>query len=169
MNAVKHGSDPRVPAREVCVVRYLLDRWAAERGDMTYVIFDAARRYTYREMRERVISVAVGLAQLGVKQGDHVMAWQPTSPEMLTTYYAINYLGAVFVPINTAYRGRLLEHVIENSDAKLAVERHRLESVGALGGDRDGGGAGARGSAGGSDRDRAAAVHSVRRVDGHRG
>jgi crotonobetaine/carnitine-CoA ligase len=105
----------------VCVVRYLLDRWAAERGDMTYVIFDSARRYSYREMRERAISVAVGLARLGVQQGDHVLAWQPTSPEMLATYYAINYLGAVFVPINTAYRGRLLEHVIENSDAKLAV------------------------------------------------
>jgi crotonobetaine/carnitine-CoA ligase len=121
MNAEKQVSDPRVPPRETCVVRYLLDRWAAERGDMTYVIFDAARRYSYREMRERVIGVAVGLARLGVKQGDHVLAWQPTSPEMLTTYYAINYLGAVFVPINTAYRGRLLEHVIENSDAKLAV------------------------------------------------
>jgi crotonobetaine/carnitine-CoA ligase len=121
MNATSKVSDPRVPAREVCVVRYLLDRWAAERGDMTYVIFDSARRYSYREMRERAISVAVGLARLGVKQGDHVLAWQPTSPEMLATYYAINYLGAVFVPINTAYRGRLLEHVIENSDATLAV------------------------------------------------
>jgi crotonobetaine/carnitine-CoA ligase len=121
MNATSKVSDPRVPAREVCVVRYLLDRWAAERGDMTYVIFDSARRYSYREMRERAIGVAVGLARLGVKQGDHVLAWQPTSPEMLATYYAINYLGAVFVPINTAYRGRLLEHVIENSDARLAV------------------------------------------------
>jgi crotonobetaine/carnitine-CoA ligase len=121
-----HPSDPRVPAREVCVVRYLLDRWAVERGGDTYVIFDAGRRYTYREMRERTISVAVGLARLGVKQGDHVLAWQPTSPEMLATYYAINYLGAVFVPINTAYRGRLLEHVIENSDARLAVVHSNL-------------------------------------------
>jgi crotonobetaine/carnitine-CoA ligase len=117
----RHTSDPRVPAREVCVVRYLLDRWAAERGDEVYVIFDTNRRYSYRKMRDRTISVAVGLARLGVKQGDHVLAWQPTSPEMLATYYAINYLGAVFVPINTAYRGRLLEHVIENSDARLAV------------------------------------------------
>jgi crotonobetaine/carnitine-CoA ligase len=121
MSASNQVSDPRVPARDVCVVRYLLDRWAAERGDMTYVIFDSTRRYSYREMRERTIGIAAGLARLGVKQGDHVLAWQPTSPEMLTTYYAINYLGAVFVPINTAYRGRLLEHVIENSDAKLAV------------------------------------------------
>src|ERR1700716_2729333 len=103
-------ADPRVPPREVCVVRYLLDRWAAERGDQIYVIFDSNRQYTFREMRQRTISVAVGLARAGVKQGDHVLAWQPTSPDMLATYYAINFLGAVFVPINTAYRGRLLEH-----------------------------------------------------------
>jgi len=119
-------ADPRVPAREVCVVRYLLDRWASERGTDTYVIFDEHRRYTYREIRERTVAVASGLAALGVKQGDHVLAWQPTSPEMLATYYAINYLGAVFVPINTAYRGKLLEHVIENSDAEIAVVHSSL-------------------------------------------
>jgi carnitine-CoA ligase len=126
-------ADPRVPPREVCVVRYLLDRWAAERGDQIYVIFDSNRQYTFREMRQRTISVAVGLARAGVKQGDHVLAWQPTSPDMLATYYAINFLGAVFVPINTAYRGRLLEHVIENSDARLAVVHsslvERLEEI----------------------------------------
>ncbi len=121
-----HAGDPRVPAREVCVVRYLLDRWAVERADQVYVIFDAERRYTYREMHARTRRIAAGLASLGVKQGDHVLAWQPTSSEMLETYYAINYLGAVFVPINTAYRGRLLEHVIERSDARLAVVHSSL-------------------------------------------
>jgi carnitine-CoA ligase len=119
-------TDPRVPAREVCVVRYLLDRWALERGDQVYVIFNSDQRYTFREMRTRTLRVAAGLSQLGVEQGDHVLAWQPSSPEMLETYYAVNYLGAVFVPINTAYRGRLLEHVIERSDARLAVMHSSL-------------------------------------------
>jgi crotonobetaine/carnitine-CoA ligase len=114
-------SDPRVPPRERCVVRYLLDRWAAERGDQVYVIFDAAQQWTYREIRERVISVAVGLQKRGVRQGDFVLCWQPNAPEMLLTYYALNYLGAVYVPINTAYRGGLLEHVIANSGARLAI------------------------------------------------
>ena len=40
---------------------------------------------------------------------------------MLVTFYAINYLGAVYVPINTAYKGGLLEHVLDNCDAWLAV------------------------------------------------
>ena len=114
-------ADPRVPAREVCVVRYLLDRWAVERGDQVYVIFDDGFSLTYRQIRERVIETAVGLARLGVKQGDHVFCWQPNTPEMLFTYYAINYLGAVYVPANTAYRGGVLEHVIANSDASVAV------------------------------------------------
>jgi len=65
--------------------------------------------------------VAVGLQRQGVKQGDFVLCWQPTSPEMLLTYYALNYLGAIFVPINTAYRGGLLEHVIANSGATIAI------------------------------------------------
>ena len=49
-------ADPRVPAREVCVVRYLLDRWAVERGDQVYVIFDDGFSLTYRQIRERVIA-----------------------------------------------------------------------------------------------------------------
>jgi crotonobetaine/carnitine-CoA ligase len=114
-------ADPRVPPRDKCVVRYLIDRWASERGDQPYVLFDGGQHWTYAQLREKVVAVAVGLQQQGVQQGHHVLCWQPNTPEMLLTYYALNYLGAVYVPINTAYRGGVLEHVIENSDAKLAV------------------------------------------------
>ena len=123
-------ADPRVPAREVCVVRYLLDRWAAEKGGETYAIFEGGAQFTYAEMRAATVAFAAGLAGAGVRQGDHVLAWQPSTPEMLITFYAINYLGAVYVPINTAYRGRLLEHVIDNSDAKLAVVHADPAAVG---------------------------------------
>ena len=121
-NATSQGhADPRVPPRERCVVRYLIDRWAAEKGDEPYVLFDAAQQWTYRELRDKVVSVAVGLQRQGVRQGEYVLCWQPNTPDMLLTYYALNYLGAIYVPINTAYRGGLLEHVIANSGAKLAV------------------------------------------------
>ncbi len=114
-------ADPRVPPRERCVVRYLIDRWAAEKAGQAYVIFDASQQWTYRELRDKVVSVAVGLQKQGVRQGDFVLCWQPNTPDMLLTYYALNYLGAIYVPINTAYRGGVLEHVIANSGARLAV------------------------------------------------
>ncbi len=122
MNGSDKGhADSRVPARETCVVRYLIDRWAEERPDQVYAIFDGGRQWTYWDLREKTVALAAGLARQGVQRSDHVLAWQPNTPEMLLTFFAINYLGAVYVPINTAYRGRILEHVIENSDARLAV------------------------------------------------
>jgi crotonobetaine/carnitine-CoA ligase len=114
-------ADPRVPPRDRCVVRYLIDRMAAERGTDIYAIFDAGVTLTYAELATRTRRIAAGLEREGVRQGDHVLAWQPNTPEMLLTFFAINYLGAVYVPINTAYKGGVLEHVISNSDAKVAV------------------------------------------------
>ena len=114
-------ADARVPARETCVVRYLIDRLAAERPEQVYALFDGGKAWTYRELALRTRRVAAGLERLGVAQGDHVLAWKPNTPEMLLTFFAINYLGAVYVPINTAYRGGVLEHVIDNSDARVAI------------------------------------------------
>ncbi len=114
-------ADSRVPDRRTCVLRYLLDDWAATQPDKPYVLFENGDSWTYARLRDEVISVAAGLQALGVTQGHHVAVWLPNGREGLLTFYAINYLGAVFVPFNTAYRGNLLEHVLRNSDATLLV------------------------------------------------
>ncbi|MFT4768567.1 MAG: crotonobetaine/carnitine-CoA ligase [Glaciecola sp.] len=118
--------DPRVPAREDCVIRYLIDKWAKEIPDTVYAIFEDGDTWTYKELRDEVISVAAGLAKRGVCQGDHVAVWLFGGREGILTFFAINYLGAVFVPFNTAYKGGLLEHVLHNSDAKLLVSHRDL-------------------------------------------
>ncbi len=110
-----------LPDRRACVLRYLLDDWADLRGDKIYAVFDDGETWTYRELRARVIAKAVGLQQLGVSQGDHVAVWLPDGRDALTVFFAINYLGAVFVPFNTAYRGAILAHVLANSDARLLI------------------------------------------------
>ncbi len=119
--ATAQHHDPRIPPRERCVLRYVMDHWAQDRGDQTYVIFADGSRWSYAELRQRTIAMAVGLQKLGVGQGDHVAVWLPNGPEHLLAFYAINYLGAVFVPFNTAYKGRLLAHVLDNADAKVLI------------------------------------------------
>ena len=128
------STDPRIPARDRVVTRSLMERWNRECPDKVFIQFaDNAEQWTYRHFRSLVIQTAIGLQRLGVGQGDHVLVWLPNSREHLRVFFAINYLGAVFVPINTAYKGALLAHVIENSDAKLAVVHAdlmpRLEGV----------------------------------------
>ena len=49
------------------------------------------------------------------------MSWLPNGMDALRLWFGLNYLGAVYVPINTAYRGGILQHVVKNSDAALIV------------------------------------------------
>lgn len=114
-------ADPRIPNRNECVLRYLVDRWADERPDKTHVIFEDGEEWSYAELRRRVVSKAAGLQRLGVRQGDHVAAWLPSGRDALIAFYAINYIGAVFVPFNTAYRGKMLGHVVRNSGATVMI------------------------------------------------
>lgn len=114
-------SDPRVLERRKCVLRYLIDDFAASQPDAIYAVFEDGGQWTYAQLRDLVVRKAAGLQKLGVARGDHVAVWLPNGREALITFYAINYLGGVFVPFNTAYRGMILEHVLANSDAKVLV------------------------------------------------
>ncbi|MEE3155784.1 MAG: AMP-binding protein, partial [Pseudomonadota bacterium] len=69
----------------------------------------------------KVRTKAAGLRAMGIEQGEHVAVWLPNGPDALIAFYAINYIGAVFVPFNTAYRGQLLQHVIANSGARVLL------------------------------------------------
>lgn len=130
-------SDTRIPARRACVLRYLIDDWAERTPDKTYVVFENGDSWSFAALRQRVISLAVGLQRQGVTQGDHVAVWLPGGREGLLAFYAINYVGAVFVSFNTAYRGSILAHVLKNSDASLLIAHgglvDRLSEVDAAG------------------------------------
>ncbi|HWS73633.1 MAG TPA: AMP-binding protein [Quisquiliibacterium sp.] len=125
--------DTRIPPSDECVLRPMLDKWADRTPDKVFVVFEDGEQWTYAETRERVRSRARALRSLGVKQGEHVLVWLPNGPECLVSWFAINYLGAVYVPINTAYRGGVLEHAISVSDARLGIVHAellpRLESL----------------------------------------
>lgn len=114
-------TDPRVPSREICVTRYLLQRFAQDTPEKQFAVFEDGESWTYADTHARVERLAAGLADAGVARGDHVAVWMFDSKEAILTFFAINYLGAVFVPFNTAYKGKVLEHVLDNSDAEILV------------------------------------------------
>jgi len=114
------------PAREDVVLRYALARLAQEKPDKVFAMFDGGPVWTRAELLARVRDLASSLEDLGVKQGDNVVCWLPNGPEVMEYFFAINYLGAVFVPINTAYRGGVLSHVLSNSDATLMIADAKL-------------------------------------------
>jgi crotonobetaine/carnitine-CoA ligase len=120
--------DQRIPDRDQCVVRYLINRWAQETPDKVYVQFEDGESWTYAELKKRVVETAIGFQKLGVLQGETVAVWLPNGPDALLSFYALNYIGAIFVPFNTAFRGNMLCHVIDNSDANIIVVHKDLVS-----------------------------------------
>ena len=72
-------------------------------------------------MTRLVDRIAAALAQRAVQPGDRVVAQVEKSPEAIALYLACLRLGAVFVPLNTAYTTAEIEYFLGDADPKIAV------------------------------------------------
>lgn len=120
------SGDPRIPSKEKCVLRAMLEKWSTLQPDKTFVKLSRTEDVTYRRMRELAATTAAGLYSLGVRQDDRVVVWLPNGLDCLRVWFGINWLGATYIPINTAYKGKLLEHVLDNAGAEVIVVHHKL-------------------------------------------
>lgn len=99
--------------------RILAERATTHRNE-TFLSFHDGD-LTFAEVDSCANRVAQGFAAHGVEQGEHVAIMLPNSADFLFTVFALARLGAVAVPVNTAYKGDLLRHVIESSDSTVVV------------------------------------------------
>ncbi len=111
-------------------------RDAAERyGDAPYLLF-ADDVYSYVDSERITGEYARGLLAYGVGRGDNVAVMMENCPEFLWAGYGLGRIGAVGVPINTAAKGALLRHYVDDAECRhLIVDREYLPVVeAALGG-----------------------------------
>ena len=118
--ADRHADD------RICVTGALLERNARDWPDLVVLKFDSGAQFTSVQLLAAVRSRAAGLQQQGVLQGDNVLSWLPNGPHAVLNWLALNLLGAVYIPINIAYKGNLLQHVINSSGAKLLLADGKL-------------------------------------------
>jgi acyl-CoA synthetase (AMP-forming)/AMP-acid ligase II len=76
------------------------------------------RRRTWAETVERVARVAGGLKALGVRSGDRVALLALNSDRYYELLYAIPWLGAVMVPVNTRLAAPEVAYILEDSGAR---------------------------------------------------
>lgn len=107
-------------------VRDILHHHAHHQPGKACAVFEDGAHWTYSDAVREAQQVAGALARLGVRAGDHVFCWLPNGQAHLRTWLGINYLGAVHVPCNLAWRGRMLEHAIACSGARVAVVHRDL-------------------------------------------
>ena len=76
---------------------------------------------TLAELDDRINRVANGFLAIGIKHGDKVAIMLPNCEEFLYTWFGLNKIGAVEVPINVALKGAGLTHQIVQSDSVALV------------------------------------------------
>jgi crotonobetaine/carnitine-CoA ligase len=100
----------------------LLARRAEELGDRVAVeVVGSDRRVSYEELHRSVLRWADALSQVGVGPGERVAVMLPTSVDAYVVWFALGWLRALEVPINTDYRGSILAYLIRQSKARTAV------------------------------------------------
>ena len=77
--------------------------------------------WTYAELEARVASAAGALAGLGVQPGDRVVVQTAKTPEAVALYLGCLKMGAVYVPLNTAYTPREVEYFLADAEPALFV------------------------------------------------
>jgi fatty-acyl-CoA synthase len=102
-----------------------LERAAVAFGDRTAVI-DGARRFTYREFRDRVDRLASALGGVGVRPGDRVAVLAPNGHELLECHFGVPLAGAVLVAINTRLSPDEIVAIVRQAGAKVLVVDYEL-------------------------------------------
>ena len=91
------------------------------------------RSFTFSEADALVDDYAMGLRSIGVERSTHLAIMMENSPEYLWVWLALGRLGAVVVPLNTAYKGTLLRHALRQASVSVALIGHefleRLEVI----------------------------------------
>lgn len=91
---------------------------------------------SYRQLRSEVDAMAGFLQQhCGIARGDRVVLYMQNSPQFVIAFYAVLRADAVVVPVNPMNRTSELQHILEDSGARVAfVGEELMEHVRSLSG-----------------------------------
>ncbi len=107
----------------------MLRRQAERHGDRPLFVC-GGERWTFAEARAVAARQAGVLLGAGIAPGDRVALLCGNRPELLALILGCAWAGAVSVPLNAAARGYPLQHMLNNSGAKiLAIEADLLPAL----------------------------------------
>lgn len=103
----------RIPFRLLCL-------HAEAIGDAPFLL-SGEERYSYGRANAIVNAYAHGLRRLGLQAGDRLLLYMHSCVEFVLLTLAANKLGALWVPVNTDYRGEWLVETINSSRGRMLV------------------------------------------------
>lgn len=107
--------------QEEWVLPIQLQRQAMKLGDRPFLQVRDGRAESFAELYESARATAARLLTLGIAPGETVLTMAPTGLEAIHAWLGANVLGAIDVPLNTAWRRQPLVHAINVSRARVML------------------------------------------------
>lgn len=79
------------------------------------------RLLSYSDYEQKVKVLATHLRHLGVSKGTHVAAILPNSADIIISYGAISFLGAIIVPMNPSLTAEELQYMIADAEVRVVI------------------------------------------------
>src|SRR5580704_12524522 len=98
----------------------LASRFPADRSAPLFRMLDG-RTISYGEFEAGAARLAALLQAKGVAVGDRVAVQAPKSVEAVMLYLATLQVGAVFLPLNTAYTAAEIDYFVQDAEPALFV------------------------------------------------
>ncbi|HTK66857.1 MAG TPA: AMP-binding protein [Pseudonocardia sp.] len=108
-------------------IRPLLERNAAEAPDEVFVTFADGSTWTRQQALYEAYRAANVLRERGVRQQQVVAVLLGNGPDFLRCWWGLAALGATCAMFNPAYRGRILDNLLELTGPVLAVTDQQLK------------------------------------------
>ena len=96
------------------------DRMCEKYPDQSAIIY-LGERFSYRRLKDLIDRFATSLAQLGIGKGDKVMLYISNSVQWVISFFAIQKIGAVVIPIPPIYTSFEIEYMINDSGAETVI------------------------------------------------
>jgi crotonobetaine/carnitine-CoA ligase len=113
-------------------IRSMLERNARTSPEEVFVAFEGDEAWTRAQGLDEAYRAARVLRARGVGRGDRVALFLDNGPDYLRAWWGAACLGAVLVPINTALRGGMLEHLLGLARPTIMVADATLTDFGSV-------------------------------------
>lgn len=107
------------------VAAHILRKQARRIGSRVFTIF-GGEKITYAEADRRADRVAAAFHALGIAKGERVAILLHNRPEYLDLWFGLSRIGAIQLPLNTAYKSAQLLHTLKRAPVAAVVVEDAL-------------------------------------------
>ena len=106
----------------------LLDAATRRQPDQVFLEI-SGEKITFSRFQRSARRTAAMFQGMGITKGDRVCLFLPNCPEFIYCWFGLSLLGAISVPINTAYKRDETAYILNNAEASALVAHESLQTV----------------------------------------